>query len=126
MNKINILINDQKFTAALNNTETAQEIYKLLPLESNGNFWGFEIYFEIPVARPNENPTEELEVGDLAYWPDGNCFCLFYGPTPASFDDRPKPASPVTVIGKINGDLETLKKLQRAKVKITKDENKQG
>jgi hypothetical protein len=120
MKKINIFINNLKFEAELNETETAEKIYKSLPIKTEGNFWGNEIYFEIPVKLPNENPTENLSVGDLAYWPEGNCFCIFYGRTPASNNDEPKPASPVTIVGEIRGDTEKLKNLKQAKVKITK------
>ena len=73
MKKINIFINEEKFETELNETETAQRIYKSLPIEAEGNFWGNEIYFEIPVEMENENPTENLKVGDLAYWPEGSC-----------------------------------------------------
>ncbi len=120
MKKINIFINNQKFEAELNDTKIAEEIYKALPIEANGNLWGNEIYFEIPVEVENENPTEELKVGDLAYWPEGNSFCIFYGRTPASTNDEPKPASPVTVVGKIKGNFEELRKLNKAIIKITK------
>lgn len=120
MKKINIFINNQKFEAELNETEIAEKIYQALPIEVGGNFWGNEIYFEIPVQMPNENPTEELSVGDLAYWPEGDGFCIFYGRTPVSTNDEPKPASPVTIVGRIKGDLEELKKLKEAKVKIEK------
>jgi len=119
MNKINIFINDQKFEAELNNTKIAEEIYKVLPIEAEGNFWGSEIYFEIPVEMANEKPTEELKVGDLAYWPEGNSFCIFYGKTPASINDNPRPASQVTIIGKIKGKVEELRKFKKAKIKIT-------
>jgi len=118
MNKINIFINNQKFEADLNNTKIAEEIYKVLPIEAEGDLWGNEIYFEIPVEMPNENPTEKLKVGDLAYWLEGNSFCIFYGRTPASTNDEPKPASPVTIIGRIKGKLEELRKLKEAKIKI--------
>lgn len=120
MNKINIFINDLKFEAELNETEIAKEIYKILPIEANGNLWGNEIYFEILIEMKNESPTEKLKVGDLAYWPEGNSFCIFYGRTPASMNDEPKPASPVTIIGEIKENLEELKKLNKAIIKITK------
>lgn len=120
MKKINIFINNQKFEAELNDTKTAEKIYQVLPIETEGNFWGNEIYFEIPLEMENENPTEELSVGDLGYWPEGNGFCIFYGRTPASTNDKPKPASPVTIIGKIKGNLEELKNLKEAKVRIEK------
>jgi len=120
MPKINIFINNQKFEAELNNTEIAKKIYEALPIESEGDFWGNEIYFEIPVKTENENPTEDLRVGDLAYWPEGYALCIFYGKTPASTNDAPKPASPVTIVGKVGGDLENLKNLNQAKIRITK------
>lgn len=119
MKKINIFINNQKFEAELNDTKIAEEIYKALPIKAEGDLWGNEIYFEIPVEMPNENPTEELKVGDLAYWPEGNSFCIFYGRTPASTDGDPKPASQVTIIGKIKGNLEELIKINEAEIKIT-------
>jgi len=120
MTKINIFINGQKFEAELNKTKTAQKIYRALPIEVNGSFWGNEIYFEIPVEIENENPTENLKKGDLAYWPEGNSFCIFYGRTPASVDEKPKPASPVTIVGEIKGDIEKFKELKKAKIKIEK------
>lgn len=120
MKKINIFINNQKFEAELNDTKTAEKIYQVLPIETEGNFWGNEIYFEIPLEMENENPTEDLKVGDLGYWPEGNSFCIFYGRTPASTNDKPKPASLVTIIGKIKGNLEELKNLKEAKVRIEK------
>lgn len=120
MNKINIFINNQKFEAELNDTKIAEEIYKILPIEAEGNLWGNEIYFEIPVKMLNENPTEELKIRDLAYWPEGNSFCIFYGRTPASTNDEPKPASQVTIIGRMKGNVEGLRKLKKAKIKIVK------
>jgi len=119
MRKIEIFINDLKFEGELNDSETSSRIYSVLPLKTKGNFWGEEIYFEIPVKMGNEKPTEDIKVGDLAYWPDENCLCIFYGRTPASTDGRPKPASPVTIIGKIKGELSLLKNLAEAKIKIT-------
>lgn len=118
MKKINIFINNQKFEAELNETETAKKIYQTLPIEAEGDFWGNEIYFEIPVKTSNEKPVEYVEIGDLAYWPEGSCLCIFFGRTPVSTDERPKPATDVTVVGKIKGNLEELKKLNQAKIKI--------
>lgn len=120
MRKINIFINNLKFDVELNETKIAKAVYNALPIEAEGNFWGNEIYFEIPIKMGNEKPTEDLKVGDLAYWPPGNALCIFYGKTPASINEKPKPASPVTIIGEIKGDLEKLKSIREAKIKITK------
>jgi len=40
-----------------------------------------------------ENGQEVVELGDLGYWPPGQAFCLFFGPTPASQGDEIRPAS---------------------------------
>ena len=52
-----------------------------------------------------------MSAGDLGYWPPGRAFCLFFGPTPASRGKEIRPASPVNVIGRVIGDLSSLKKV---------------
>ncbi len=83
-----------------------------MPIEARANTWGDEIYFEIPVSCEPENPREVVEMGDLAYWPPGRAFCVFFGPTPASERDEIRPASAVNVIGKVEGDATVLKAVQ--------------
>ena len=95
--------------AELNDTDTAAAVWDALPIHENGSTWGNEIYFRIPVDADLEAGQEVVELGDLGYWPPGQAFCLFFGPTPASQGDEIRPASEVTVIGKIIGDTETLK-----------------
>jgi len=104
MNNIIIEISGKKIKGELNNSPTARKIYAALPLESNINRWGDEIYFEIPIESEIENGVEFLEKGSLAYWPPGNAFCIFFGLTPASTDDRPRAAGPVNLIGNINDE----------------------
>ena len=91
------------------NPETADGILASLPIEASGNRWGEEIYFSIPVRCGEENSSEVVERGDLAYWPPGNAFCIFFGRTPASSGDEIRPASAVNVFGKVMGDLGKLK-----------------
>lgn len=38
---------------------------------------------------------------DVAYWPEGNALCLFYGPTPISKDEQILAYSPVNIVGRI-------------------------
>jgi len=59
-----------------------------------------------------------VNIGELGYWPDGNAFCIFFGPTPVSQGDKIRPASPVTVFGKVTGDATIFKKVA-AGTKIT-------
>lgn len=99
--------------AELNESPTAQEIWKKLPMEGRANTWGDEIYFEVPVVMDQEpDARAEVEVGEFGYWPVGRAFCIFFGPTPVSTDERPRAYSPVNVIGTVQGDA-TLFRLVR-------------
>ncbi len=103
--KIKIKAGSVEAEALLNDSATAQKIWDGLPLEARANTWGDEIYFAIPVKAPLEKTAQELvEVGDLGYWPSGNAFCIFFGPTPMSRGNEVRPASAVNVIGRVSGD----------------------
>ena len=98
-------------SAELNDTDAAQAVWNALPFSASGNTWGDEIYFRIPVAAVPEDLQEVVDFGDLAYWPPGNAFCIFFGPTPASHGDEIRPASAVVVIGRITGDAAQLRQV---------------
>jgi len=105
MSKIMITAGKVSMEAELNDSPTAQQIWDALPITGSANVWGDEIYFEIPVtAQQAPDARAEVEVGELAYWPVGRAFCIFFGPTPVSTDDRPRAYSPVNVIGRLLGD----------------------
>ena len=111
--------------AELNNTRTAQAIWEALPIKARVNLWGEEIYFSIPVSLELEVGQELVSTGDLGYWPEGNAFCIFYGPTPISRGDEIRPASAVTVFGRIIGDSTIFKQVASgAKVTIEKEGNR--
>ncbi len=95
--------------AELNDSKTASAVWDALPIEERGSTWGGEIYFRIQAEGELEDSQEVVELGDLGYWPPGGAFCLFFGPTPASQGDEIRPASEVTVVGKIKGDSTVLK-----------------
>jgi hypothetical protein len=77
--------------ATLNNSLTAERIIEALPFEGKGNRWGDEIYFTIPVSvDEDDDARQEMAVGELAYWPSGSAFCIFFGPTPVSRGDIPR------------------------------------
>src|SRR5918911_583920 len=90
--------------AELNETRTARAIWAALPIEARANTWGDEIYFSIPVRLKTERGQETVALGDLGYWEPGTAFCIFFGPTPASYGEEIRPASPVTVVGRCVDD----------------------
>jgi len=97
--------------AELNDSRTAQAIWEALPIKGRANLWGDEIYFSIPLSLELEAGQELVNVGDLGYWPDGGAFCIFFGPTPISRGGKIRPASPVTVFGKVISDTIVFKKV---------------
>ena len=108
---ITITAGQVQASAELNDSPCAQAVYDALPIEAVTNTWGDEIYFSIPVSIAQENGQELVEVGDLGYWPPGQAFCIFFGPTPMSEGDKPRPASPVTVFGQVVGDAAVFKQV---------------
>jgi len=90
--------------ATLNDTEAAAAVWDSLPLEFRVQTWGDELYGTVPLDLKLEMPQEVVLSGDLAYWPPGHAFCVFFGPTPASEGDEPRAASAVTVFGHVEGD----------------------
>jgi hypothetical protein len=110
--KIKITSGDVTAYGKLDDSNTAQTIWDALPIEARANTWGDEIYFSIPVHLGEEDAQAVVEMGDLGYWPPGNAFCIFFGRTPASQGDEIRPASPVNVFGKVEGDAKVFKKVR--------------
>jgi hypothetical protein len=124
MAKIVISVGNVSLEAEMLDTPTAEKILESLPFESSANVWGDEIYFDIPLSLEQEpNARADVDVGDLAYWPAGPAFCIFFGPTPVSTGDQPRAYSPVNVFGRVMGDAKQFKGVSSgAAVKVTKAE----
>jgi hypothetical protein len=90
--------------ATIDGSQTAAAIWDALPVSAKAETWGDEIYFDIGQRIAAESPKAVVERGDLGYWPPGQAFCIFFGPTPMSRGDEIRPASPVNVFGRIVGD----------------------
>jgi hypothetical protein len=82
--------------------KTFQAIIENLPVEINITKWGDELYTErTQISANEENAKREVDYLDVAYWPEGNALCLFYGPTPISKDGQILAYSPVNIVGRI-------------------------
>ncbi|MFB0557193.1 MAG: cyclophilin-like fold protein [Dehalococcoidia bacterium] len=122
--KIRIRAGAIEAEAELNDTRTAQAIWETLPIKGHVNLWGDEIYFSIPLSLNLEAGQGVVNIGELGYWPDGNAFCIFFGPTPVSQGNEIRPASPVTVFGKVIGDATAFKKIaEGTKITIRRENN---
>ncbi len=110
--RIKVRTKNTEFTVVLNDSKTASEIYVNLPFISDVQTWGNEIYFEIPLKLKSEDPTTILKVGDVAYWEQGTCFCIFFGKTPMSSGVFPVPASPVSIFGHIECEIDILEQIK--------------
>jgi len=113
LRSIIIKIGETEIEAELNQSRTATLVWEALPFEGKAHTWGEEIYFRIPVDADLENPRRVVRAGEIGYWPTGNAFCIFYGPTPASKGEEIVPASPVDIIGKVKSDLKLLKQIDK-------------
>ncbi len=108
--KITITAGGLSFPAELNDSATAKAVWEALPIEASVSRWGDEIYFEIPVRLDEaEDARQEMGVGELAYWPVGGAFCIFFGPTPVSQGAQPRAYSNVNPFGSVRGDVTALR-----------------
>ena len=93
--KIKIITRSVEMAATLNDSKTAEALWKVLPVKSTAQRWGDEVYFSVPLEAPPENAQARVPSGTVAYWPDGPSLCIFFGQTPYSA---------VNVLGRVDGD----------------------
>jgi hypothetical protein len=111
--RILITAGNVSLPAKLYERPTAKLIWAALPFDGEAQIWGDEIYFSIPIVTEQEDEAQEVvEVGELGYWPMGQAFCIFFGPTPVSTDSRPRAYSPVNVFGRVVGNAEIFRRVK--------------
>ena len=116
--RVNIHVGEVTIESVWNASQTAERIAAALPIEASGNYWGGEIYFEIPVSADYEpDARDEVDPGTVAFWPAGNCLCVFWGRTPASRGNECRAASDVNIVGRVLNP-EVLPALKARKVRV--------
>lgn len=99
---ITITVGGLELRGTLLDTPTAEAIWAALPIKQRVGVWGHEFYFPSGVSLAEEpGATDRMDVGTLAYWPPGESFCIFFGPTPASRGGEPRMANPGNIFGKL-------------------------
>ena len=104
--------------------KTVKAILDNLPLEVKINRWGDELYTDkTPIVAEEENAQSVVNELDVAYWPEGNALCLFFGPTPISKShDEILPYSPVNIVGKIVSKEDILDEINDSSTIVIKTE----
>lgn len=100
----------KSFEVELYDNAAVRDLVKSLPQKISMSRWGDEYYGTLGVKITSSDPKQDVfAVGEVALWPSGNAFCIFFGPTPASRGSEPRMASPGVPLGKIKGDVSALK-----------------
>ncbi len=94
-------------------TSTVRALMDKLPFKSKAETWGDEVYFSVPFHAQREMDSRmEMEVGEVAFWPDGDAIALFFGPTPISDGPAPMAYSPCNLLGRVVGDPDALREVK--------------
>lgn len=110
--RILIRVGELTLEGELGDSRAARELAASLPHTVRMSRWGEEFYGALPMDIVEDaSARQTMEVGEIAYWPAGKALCFFFGPTPASTDERPRAASPVIPLGRITAGVESLKAL---------------
>ena len=113
--RIRIIVGGVQLEAELKGSKTAGEVYAALPVDAPINTWGEEFYFKLAGVKDyRETATNQVKVGDVAYWGAGQVLAIFFGRTPMSMGADPVPADRVNVIGKIVGDATQFRRVMEA------------
>ena len=83
---------------------TIDTIVRKLPLEGRTALYKEEVYFEIPIKMGEEKAKSIVEEGTIAFWPMDSALCVFFG--------KSQPYSPVSILGKITGNLEIFRQVK--------------
>lgn len=83
---------------------TIDTIVRKLPIEGRTALYKEEVYFEIPIKMGEEKAKSIVEEGTIAFWPMDSALCVFFG--------KSQPYSPVSILGKITGNIEIFKQVK--------------
>jgi len=111
--QVQIQVAEFTLTATLRDTPTAQAILAALPIESRAQTWGEEVYFSIPVTAELEADARDLvTAGELAFWIEGSCIAIGFGPTPISRGNEIRLAARTNIWADTNDDVRQLGSVQ--------------
>ena len=108
--KIIFRVGNVEIKAQLRNTSTAKNIAAALPISSSAQTWGEEVYFSVPVNADLEDDAKSVvDTGEIAFWVEGNCIAIGFGPTPISQGDEIRLAAETNIFADAIDDVRSLK-----------------
>ena len=120
--KARIKIGNKILDIMLMDTFTAKRIWEVLPYESIVQRWGEEVYFNLPIVTKIDKDAKDIvELGQIAYWIEGESIAIGFGPTPISKKDEIRLISKVNIWANSLGDPKIFKEtLKGEKVLISR------
>ena len=108
--RIRILWKAGQTIARLKNTPTANKLWSALPLQSEANTWGEEIYFRVPIqGNLDPDALQVVDPGTVCFWVEGQSLAIPFGPTPISKGKECRLVTKVNILGRLEGDPVVLK-----------------
>jgi hypothetical protein len=114
LKQLRISINEHNITVTLRRSTTAEAVYSALPFESTAQTWGDEVYFSTPISNQEveDHAQDVVQLGELAFWVEGNCIAIGFGPTPISHSNEIRLAARTNIWADTDYDLTALKNVQ--------------
>ena len=108
-NRITLNFGSTTIDVTVRNTPTAQAILNALPITSTVQTWGEEVYFSVPVEATLEHDAKDVvEAGEIAFWVEGSCIAIGFGPTPISQGNEIRLAAATNIWADADDDVRQL------------------